>query len=180
MDTEQTPWKKVKEEVAYRGYRSMLRRTYEFPGDRRAVFDIIQNDPFVCVAAFDLDGSAILVRQFRPGPEKPLLSFPEGYIEPGESPAMAGARELLEETGFRAGKIEFLKEIRTAYSTERKLCVLAVDCQKTDVPRPDPNEFIQTVLMPVDELRSRMRDSGRDAFSSVDAAYLALDRLDKL
>ena len=50
----------------------------------------------------------VMVKQWRHGAKKLSVEFPGGVIEAGEDPAEGAARELLEETGFRAGKLELL------------------------------------------------------------------------
>lgn len=43
-------------------------------------------------------------------PSKGLYAFPGGRIEPGETPESAARREVLEETGILAGKLQFLEK----------------------------------------------------------------------
>lgn len=172
-----TNWKKVSEAYVYRGWRRVLKKRFRLPDGKEADFDVIGNNPFVTVAAFTQDMDAILVRQFRPGPEIPLISFSEGYIEAAESPADAARRELLEETGYEAGQITFLKEMRSAYSTEHRICLLATDCIKTNEQNLDQTEFIEVLTMSLPEFRSFLQDNQRHDFTNVDCAYLALDHL---
>jgi ADP-ribose diphosphatase len=58
---------------------------------------------FVVVAPFTQDGLVVLVRHYRHGPRGMTYSLPSGFIDPGESPAEAAKRELVEETGYVAG-----------------------------------------------------------------------------
>lgn len=175
-----TNWEKINEDYVYRGWRRVLKKRFLLPDGKEADFDVIGNNPFVTVAAFTQEKEAILVRQFRPGPEIPLISFSEGYIETGESPEEAARRELLEETGFSAGQISFLKEMRSAYSTEHRICLLATDCIKTNEQRLDQTEFIDVFTMPFMAFRSFLKDKQRHDFTNVDCAYLALDFLGEL
>ena len=69
---------------------------------------IISAPDWVHVLALTPGGEAVLVRQFRAGIHGDTLEFPGGIVEPGESPERAGARELEEETGYRAGQVEHL------------------------------------------------------------------------
>ena len=136
-------WKKLKEEFAYKGWRSMLIKTFRLPNNNDSSYDVILNSPYVVVAAFTSKGEAILIRQFRPGPEMVLSSFCEGYIDENETPEQAARRELLEETGYRAGQVRYLRNLRTAYSTEERICLLATDCEYERPPQGDADEFIE-------------------------------------
>ncbi len=170
-------WKKINEQYAYRGWRHMIQRRFEMPDGRHADFDVIGIETFVTIAAFTKKREAIMVRQFRPGPEMVLTSFPEGLVDPRESPEMTARRELLEETGFEAGHINFLKEVRSAYTTERQVILLATDCHKAGQQRLDANEFIEVLTLPLNEFRKLLRNAEDTSFANVDAGYLALDRL---
>ncbi len=174
------PWKKVGERYQYKGWRSLMQKDFILPDDKKASYDIFENANFVCIAAFTEDQEAILVRQFRPGPEMNLTSFPEGYIDPGEAMELAARRELLEETGFEAGEVVHLKTIRGAYTTEAKICMLAFNCKKVSAQNLDTDEFIDVRLMPLVDFRQYIRQPEEEEFTTIDCAYLALDYLANL
>jgi ADP-ribose pyrophosphatase len=170
-------WKKISEEFTFRGWRNMIRRTFEMPDGRHADFDVIGNNTYVTIAAFTQEKEAILVRQFRPGPETTLTSFPQGYVDPTESPEEAARRELLEETGYEADEIRLLKEIRSAYSTERHLCMIATGCHKVGQQQLDEDEFIEVFRLPLSSFRKLLNNPADTTFANVDAGYLSLDFL---
>jgi ADP-ribose pyrophosphatase len=61
---------------------------------------------YVTVLAITPQGTLPLVRQLRPAVGKATLELPAGHVDPGEAPAATAARELAEETGWRAGRVE--------------------------------------------------------------------------
>ena len=170
-------WKKLSEYVAYDGWRKIIQKRFELPDGQLADYDIVGNDAYVSIAAFTEKREAILVRQYRPGPEMQLLSFPEGYIDVGESPETTASRELLEETGYASGNIQFLKKMYRAYSTEVRYCLLATDCRLIAQPEGDDQEFLEVVTIPLPQLRELLLDPADGNFTTADIAYLALDRL---
>ncbi len=168
---------KIKEQYAYKGWRNIIHKTYLNKADTPITFDVVENGDYVTVAAFTKDQEAILVRQFRPGPEQELVSFSEGYIDATETPEQAARRELLEETGYKAGKITLLKRLRTAYSTENHYCLVATDCRYLQAPQLDEAEEITTFTMPLDEFKRYIKETDDPQFVNVATAYLALDHL---
>ena len=68
----------------------------------------IDADDWVNVVPVTPEGEIVMVRQYRHGAQKVTLEIPGGIIDPGEAPAAAAARELLEETGYRGGVAELL------------------------------------------------------------------------
>ena len=168
-------WKKISEKIAFKGWRGILQKTFELPDGKTATFDIIASNDFVTIVAFTKNKEAILVKQYRPGPEISLISFPEGMIEKGEDPKLAAARELLEETGYKANQYIFLKNFRASYSIELQVCILALDCEKVATQKLDTTEFIDVFLLPIEKFRSLLTNSADDSFNNVAAGYLALD-----
>lgn len=98
------------------------------------------------------DGRVALVRQYRHPTRRELLEIPAGRIEKGEAPAACAAREIEQETGFRAGRLEKLVEF---YSTpgfcEEKLHVYLAT-ELTPMPQSlDHDEFVEIVYLPLAE-----------------------------
>lgn len=73
---------------------------------------VLQYPDWVHVAAFDEEDRLLLVRQYRHGAGVVSLELPGGVMEPHESdPLVAGARELLEETGHAAASLRHLARL---------------------------------------------------------------------
>jgi len=91
------PWQKRMETDVFASYRRISRKTFVLPNGAEAEFEIKQEPRCVGVLALTTRETVLLVQQFRPGPEAVLLELPGGGVNPGEDPAEAAARELLEE-----------------------------------------------------------------------------------
>jgi len=63
------------------------------------------------------DGSIVLIRNYRFAVDEHLYELPAGMLEEGEDPAECAARELIEETGYRAGRMEKLGAFYTGPGT---------------------------------------------------------------
>lgn len=171
-------WEKISERVAYSGWRKVIVRKFLMPNGKEAEFDVIGNMDFVTIAAFTENREAILVNQFRVGAEREIISFPEGAIDEGEKLEDCAARELLEETGYQAEKIIFLKTFHKAYFTQKQHVLLATNCRKVSDQNLDENEFIEVLKMPLDEFRIFIKNKNDERMNgNVGAAYLALDEL---
>lgn len=168
--------KKIGEEVAYRGYRGIIQRQYELPNGQTITFDVVQNGDYVSVAAFTPRREAILVKQFRPGAEQILWSFPEGAIDRNETPERAAQRELLEETGYHSEQLVSISRTPKSYATQIQYGFLATDCTFHQTPRPDEAEILEIVLCPLPEFRQLLK-SGTEPFINCGLGYQALDRL---
>jgi 8-oxo-dGTP pyrophosphatase MutT (NUDIX family) len=69
-------------------------------------FFCIEADDWVNVVPVTADDQVVMVRQYRHGSRDITLEIPGGIVDPGETPAEAATRELLEETGYRAERVE--------------------------------------------------------------------------
>lgn len=170
-------WKKIKEQIAFDGFRKIIQKTFRLPNGQVATFDTIKGGDFVTIAAFTKHKEAILVSQYRPGPEKKLVSFPEGAIEQNENPMEAAARELEEETGYRAKQLIYLKTFRMAYRVDRQICVLALDCELAATQQLDETEFIEIFTLPLEKFKILLTNPHDESFTTIDAGFLALDYL---
>lgn len=98
------------------------------------------------------DGRVALVRQYRHPARAELLEIPAGKLEVGESPEECVARELEQEIGWRAGRLEKLSEFYpTPGFCEEKLHVyLATELQPA-TQQLDDDELIEIVYVPLAE-----------------------------
>lgn len=87
-------------------YRGRLLHVFEdevrLPDGRPARREVVEHPGAVAVVALDDDGRAVLVRQWRHAVGGAIWEIPAGTREPEEPPERTAARELAEETGYRA------------------------------------------------------------------------------
>jgi ADP-ribose pyrophosphatase len=86
----------------------LLVETLEHHGRRLKYFYLASPVEAVAVVALTGDGRILLTRQYRHPVQRVIYDLPAGRLEPGEAPLAGAARELEEETGYRAGRIEKL------------------------------------------------------------------------
>ena len=79
----------------------------------QAVREVVVHPGGAAVVPVFSNGDVLLVEQFRYPMQQSLLELPAGRIDPGESPEETAARELEEEVGFRAGRLEKLAAFYT-------------------------------------------------------------------
>ena len=84
-------WRQVGDDrLAYDGFHRIWQRTYELPDGTRAEWDMQGVPPTVSVLALTATGDeAVLVRQFRTGPDRLVVSLPGGLVDAGEDVATA-------------------------------------------------------------------------------------------
>ena len=142
-------------EQIYQGRLVSLRRDEVLlPSGRRTTREIVEHPDCVAVVAIDRENNVVLVRQFRTAAGQVLLEIPAGSIEPGEDTEECARRELEEETGYVAGEIKRIGGFYSSpgYSTEYLHLFLATDL-KSGTARPDEDEIIQVVLLPLGRIR---------------------------
>jgi ADP-ribose pyrophosphatase len=167
-------WRLTSQRPGSAGFINVVARTYDRPDGTTATWDVVEDADAAAVLAFTPAGDVVLVRQFRPGPARVLDELPGGFIEPGETPVVAAARELLEETGYR-GTIEIVGSCwLMANSTRRQYIAVARDCEQVAEPELDPEELCEPVVVSYADFRRHLRTGD---LTDTDLAYLALDHL---
>jgi ADP-ribose pyrophosphatase len=122
-------------------------------------FAVIESPDWVNVVALDGAGQLILIRQFRFGIGSFTLEVPGGMVDPGEDPRVTAARELREETGYRAGSIVDLGFIypNPAIQNNKAHMFLAEGCVFEGPPKLDPGEDIEIALYSQEAAREALR-----------------------
>tara|TARA_B100001094_G_scaffold331111_1_gene398397 strand:- start:1797 stop:2357 length:561 start_codon:yes stop_codon:yes gene_type:complete len=126
---------------------------------REGDFYVLNTSDWVNVLAITPAEEIVMVRQFRYGSRELSLETPGGVIEKGEDPVIAGLRELLEETGFAGKSARLISECRpnSAILSNRCHIVLAENVEKVAEVDFDPNEEIETVLIPIAKISDLVR-----------------------
>jgi len=99
------------------------------------------------------DPQLLLIRQYRYAAERYLYEVPAGRLDPGEAPLACATRELLEETGCTAERVEFLTTIFTTpgFTDERIHLYMATGLTRGESNR-EADEFIEVVTRPMSEV----------------------------
>ena len=130
--------------------------TVRFPDGSTGELEMIRHSgasavvPFLSEPAGD-DPQILLIRQYRYAADGYLYEVPAGRLEPGEDPHSCAGRELREETGCIAERVEPLTTIYTTpgFTDERIHLFMAVGLTQTDSDAHEADEFIETQTMPL-------------------------------
>ncbi|HUU93950.1 MAG TPA: NUDIX hydrolase [Phycisphaerae bacterium] len=128
-------------------------------GGRETTREVVRHPGSVAILAFPEPGVLLLESIWRYAAERTLLEIPAGTLDPDEKGAACAARELAEETGYRAGSLEPLITIHTSPGilTEQLTLFLATDLEEGE-PRREAGEQIENVLVPFDEAMAMVAD----------------------
>ena len=123
------------------------------PDGSMAKREVVEHPGGVTVLPLEADGTVWCVRQYRYPFSRTLLELPAGKLEPGEAPERAAARELSEETGLSAGRLQYLGANFTSpgYSQEVLHIYLARDLHH-GAAHLDPGEFLNLERYPLGAL----------------------------
>lgn len=127
-------------------------------------FQVVRHPGGVGVLPLHDDGTVTLIRQLRPAVNDMLLEIPAGRLDPGEEASACGRRELSEETGLTAERLESLGTILTSPGVfdERIHLFLAAGLTQGEAS-PEHYEEIETVRLPLaDALAMAVDGSIRD------------------
>ncbi len=159
------------ETEVYRGrVFSVGERTVRLPDGRQAPREIVHHLGAAAVVPVDAQGRVTLVRQFRTAIGAVTLEIPAGKLDTAqENPLDCAHRELMEETGLAAERMELLTRLTPTpgYCTEVVNLYLATELSKGRM-RLDEDEFLTVERMPLAEAADMvMRGELADAKTAV-------------
>jgi ADP-ribose pyrophosphatase len=138
--------------------------TVRYPDGSTGEMEMLRHPGAAAVVPFasdprGADPTVLLIRQYRYATGGPLFEIPAGRLDPGEQPDHCARRELQEEVGVTAGRLERLTTIWTTpgFTDERIHLFWAADLVAGAHAR-EPDEFIEVVPKPLSEVLGMVRN----------------------
>jgi ADP-ribose pyrophosphatase len=173
------PWRRVRSELAgsFRVFEVHRVELEDGHGRDRGHAYTIRGNDWCNVIAITPGDEIVLVWQYRFGTDALSLEIPGGVIDEGEAPEHAALRELREETGYEAERVEPLLVIEPNPAIQNNRCYtfVALNARPTAATRFDPMEEIETALLPASRI-AELLDSGQVTHSLVQGALEAFWR----
>jgi ADP-ribose pyrophosphatase len=137
------------------------RVSYLLSDGQPASREVILHPGAVVIVPVLPDGRICLIRNYRVAVDQEMIELPAGTLEPGEPPIETAKRELIEETGYRAGKIEPMMDLLMSPGIlhERMHVFLATEA----------GEEIQNWLVDEDQVRQLIKTNAITDSKSVSA-----------
>lgn len=153
---------------------NVQRVNIHLPDGRIRPYDLVVHNPAVTIVPVNEQGEIYFVRQFRVGACEMLLELPAGVLDTGEDPAIGAAREIREEIGLAAGRLEKLGDFFMAagYCDEFMHVYLAREL-KPDPLSGDADEFLQVVHYPAAQVYEMVRNGQLKDAKTLAALLLA-------
>ena len=174
------PFELIKSETLLQGRAFKVRRDYlKTPNGRETKLEIIEHGGSVVLIPLD-DGNLLFVRQYRHAAGADLLELPAGTRDENEPFEKCAAREIREETGMEAGKLQKVGEFYLApgYSTELMAVFLATDLKHNPL-EADEDEFLQVEKIPLKKAIEMAEGGDIQDAKSLAALLLAKPHLEK-
>jgi ADP-ribose pyrophosphatase len=144
------------------------------PDGRETKFEIIEHGGSVILVPLDEAGNLLFVRQYRHATGGELLELPAGTRDDDEPFEECAAREIREETGMEAGRLQKVGEFYLApgYSTEFMVVYLATDLKHNPL-QADDDEFLEVEKIPLAEAIARAERGEIPDAKSLAALFMA-------
>jgi len=168
-------------ELLLEGRSFKLRRDHlKTPDGRRTSYEIVEHGGSVVLLPIDTEGNILFVRQYRQPAGQELIELPAGTRNGGESYEACAAREIREETGMAAGKMDRIGDFYLApgYSTEFMAVFLATDLSSAPL-QADEDEFLQLMKVPARQAIEMAQHGEVPDAKSLAALFLARSALQR-
>jgi ADP-ribose pyrophosphatase len=157
---------------------SVARDRVRLPSGSEIPYSCIEQKGWVLVVPLLADGRVVMERVFRYPTRSTLLECPSGGLD-GEAPEVAAARELEEETGYVASRLETKGSFyaSSGISNEKFWVVVAHDVELSGVVELEETEQIEVELVPLETLVSLARAGEIKDGPTTLALLLVADRI---
>jgi len=131
----------------------------ELPSGKPGEYHYVLTNGSSMIVPVDRDGKLLLVRQYRYTGNRDSIEFPCGGLKDGITYEETAKHELVEETGFTAGKIEPVGSFNPCNGLLDEMCRVYIARDLSFVgARPDETESFELVRLTIEELDRSVRD----------------------
>lgn len=151
--------KTVRKNYVYEGKIIKVRRDdATLPNGAPCIRELVEHSGGACVLYVE-DGKVLLVRQFRYAYGESIYEIPAGKLEVGEDPKEAAARELEEEAGVKAERLELLFTLypTPGYTNEKIYIYRAYEGEKV-AAHLDEGEFLDVEYVPLERAKEMLKN----------------------
>lgn len=163
-------------EQVWRGKLLDVRRDQvSLPDGQHGVREYVVHPGAVVIIGVLDDGRLLFERQYRYPVGQVFWELPAGKIDPGEDILDTARRELLEETGYRAGEWRYLGVMHPCigYSNERIEIFLARGLVQESAPQLDHGEHLEVLAVSLEDAVAKIRDGSLTDAKSITALFWA-------
>ncbi len=176
-------WKKLRSEIVYQNnFFEIEQDQCEKPdGSLIEEYYIVKRPDVAVIAAFTPEMELIMITQYRHPVQSIDFELPAGHIDPNENILEAAQRELLEETGYKAEKLE---QISAHFASSGLMnntvhFFIGFNAKKIQEQSLDPNEAIDVKITPwLEALKLHEQGKVKDLGSAM-GVLLAKEYLEK-
>ncbi|WP_409069867.1 NUDIX hydrolase [Clostridium sp. FAM 1755] len=152
--------KTLDEQEIYKGkIINVVKQKVKLPNGKESFREIVKHPGAVAILAYKDNNTVLLLNQFRKAIDKHILEIPAGKIENGEDIKDSAIRELEEETGYKAGNMEYLGKIVTSpgFTNEYIYIYRGTNLYKGREGIQDEDEFIDLLEVNIEKLKEYIK-----------------------
>ncbi len=152
--------KLISEEEKYKGPRfNVTQKIYLRDDGTKIIRDIVNPGEAAVILPITEENEVVFITQYRESVNKVSLELPAGMVDSGEKPIETAKRELEEETGLIANKIEPLISIypSTGYTSEKVHIFLAKDFENGKQRLDSTEEILSIKKIKIEECIEKIK-----------------------
>lgn len=155
-------WKTLKSEVFKKTpWTTFKENDFEMPNGKTGKYYFVSTGGSSMVVPITDDGKVILTRQYRYLVDMESIEFPAGGVKDGQTYEECAHAELMEETGYRAGKLEYVGEFVPMNGVTNEICkvFIARNLVKGETNLEETEEGMECLRVMIEEAEKMIKDN---------------------